>query len=1358
MTPRHFRMGSSALQLPRSACVIALSCVMLLCAGSSVAAPGSTPEITTNASGANSLRIEYRPTSCRLDTVHVGNVSYSRVRFDEAVYRLPGKETGLPDVPYRQIPLAFPTRQGGDVRIVAADYEEIRGVTVIPVPKMKSRDGFLEVAEYAQRNDGPSGRIPESIATLVAPAQVRSALIGGVRLWPVQYDPATHTLRKYTRIIAEVTFGGGRSEPVRASDVAMLGNGVSNPGMMQQWQVSDASLQKVVATSSVLASGDWYRITVPSEGIYKIDASYLSAAGIATGSIDPRTIKIYSNGGKELDEDVNASRPSDLVENAIYIEGESDGQMNSGDYILFYGNGTRGLRYDASARALRHYIHHYSEVNYYWLTFGGARGKRMATQASLNANPDNIVEQFNDAIYSEEEKINLLSSGKDWLGQSITGPSGSFTYVNALPGLVTNDLIVYRYSLVAHDETVPAFTVKDNGVTLGTYYPGTSANETYATGGVWQSTGTSTLTNGTSQFTVTFNSSSSASDAWIDWFEILYPRMLWAVDNYLRFRSPARTGIAEFRLQQFTASPMIFNVTDYANVQLISGVSGSYSFRDSTRASTLTEYCAAGPSAWKAPAGIQKMPNQDLHGFTAGAEFVILTSSEFKTVAERLKTYRSSAAGGGLSTVVVDVNDVYNEFSGGVPDITAIRDYLKYAYTTWTQKPVYVLFFGGGSYDYKGILGSKSSFVPTWQSPESRHDVDSYSTDDYLSAFGGDMIPWIASGRIPSRTLSEATTVVDKLIRYDADGLRDSWKTRAVFVGDDGWTSEGGDIEGPIHSNDAETASSASITPDEFEKKKIYIAEYPTVYTAAGRRKPGAAQDIIDNINQGALIVNYSGHGNPKVWAHEDIFDVSTSIPQLVNADRLSLFFVATCNFSAFDDPKINTGSSLLLNKADGGAVGVISATRKVYQGPNALLNQGTYRYMYLRDAYGRLTLLRASQALMLYKMAVYNGDNDQKFFYMGDPTTRLAYPSGFVSIDSINGQSVDSVGGSLRTTPVTLKALSRVSISGSVRNSQNLPDTSFKGTVSLRINDVSRTRTIVDFYPGYNWQYLAQGGTIYKGENSISNGRFRASFIVPKDISYADTTGTGRVMAYTTRTENDGTGFTSEIRIMGADSSAGNDTQGPTLKIALGNRSFRSGDVVDDHPTLIVDLHDSSGINTSTASIGHRIEAWINNTTESVDLTDHYTSTLDDFRNGTVQMSLSNLPPGRNTIRIRAWDSFNNSATAETYFEVASSSQLSITDVFNYPNPFSDETSFTFRHNQQSSLDVDVKIYTIAGRMIQNLHTVTNGEMMVRVPWDGRDRDGDRVANGVYLYKVIVRTIDGAYGSEALGKMSIAR
>jgi hypothetical protein len=330
--------------------------------------------------------------------------------------------------------------------------------------------------------------------------------------------------------------------------------------------------------------------------------------------------------------------------------------------------------------------------------------------------------------------------------------------------------------------------------------------------------------------------------------------------------------------------------------------------------------------------------------------------------------------------------------------------------------------------------------------------------------------------------------------------------------------------------------------------------------------------------------------------------------------------------------------------------------------------------------------------------------------------------------------------------------------VKGTIRSQDGQLDTTVSARVSLSVNDVSRTITIVNFAPGIDWSYIASGNMLYRGENSIVAGKFRAEFIVPKDISYSDSTTRGRLVAYFYGNDLDGAGYTNKINISGTNPTPSLDLTGPSMSLYLDSRNFRAGDLVGEQPTLFVDLIDSSGINTSASGIGHRIEAWVNNSSQSRDITDFYVSRLDNYQEGTVQYQLKSLPQGRNSVRIRAWDVFNNASTSETFFGVTSTDQLKISDVLNYPNPFAGGTTFTFKQNQLIPLSVTIKIYTLAGRLIQSLDQGFGGEPFVRIPWDGRDRDGDILANGVYLYKVVARTVDGRFSSEALGKLSVLK
>jgi len=1318
-------------------------------------------------SDAHAVLIEYRAQYLEPRAVVFGGTQYTIIEFQGAQSVSGSASAGGPDLRFRHIPVAFPGERGNSVQVIASDYEDIPNAVVPPVPTLhrggKSPGSLVHEADPVRYGLGRF--LPGPLAELSPVGKVRTMLLGGVRIMPVQFNPAARTIRKYTRVVLEVTFGAQSATLSSRGEDPLLKNVPVNYAAARTW--GGRSLGKVLAPSpSVLASGEWYRIPVTSEGMYRLDATYLSSLGINVGSIDPRTIRIYGNGGRELPEDITVPRAIDLLEDAIYVSGEADGKFDAGDYVVFYGKGVRGWSYDAQGKTLRHYIHDYSEVNYYWLTYGGGAGKRMTSQASLATSATDLLKDtFTDGVANEEEKTNLLlsslvggeGSGRQWFGQQVNSGS-SFTYVNNLAGLVPTGSILYRYALAGQADNPPSFTISEGGTPIGYAPLSLSGGYIVASEGVFQTSGKSSLSGNMSQLGFAYSGTGIDARGWIDWFEILYPRSLSGVNDSLRFYSPDTTAVVEYHMQGFSAMPMVFNVTDHANVRIVTGLGGSFLFRAPETVGTPSAYWAVAGNSWRVPPGGTKIANQNIRGYSGGADFIVVTASQYRSGANRLASYRADPLHGGMKVYVADVGQIYNEFGGGVTDVTAIRDFLKFAYDNWTPAPQFVLMLGQASFDYKGILGVPSSFVPTWETLESLDDLGSYGTDDFFAKFGDNDVPSLVVGRVSARTDAESDGFVDKLIRYENSSVADGWKMRMLFVGDDSWTPEDGESgNGTIHS-DAVEALATQYTPNEFEEKKVYLAEYPTVFTAAGRRKPGAYQAIVDQINKGVLVFNFAGHGNPVQLSNNDVFDVPTSIPQLKNADRFPVFFLATCNFSEFDDPLNRTGSEILINKPDGGAIGVVSANRKVYAGENAALNQGTYLAMFSRDAFGRLVVERPASALFSYKASGGNSDNDQKYSFMGDPTMRFQFPHGYASFDSINSRPLDSAGVPLAAV-AQFRSLSRITVAGTVRDASNRTDVSYNGRVQVTLNDASRIQTIVNFYPGVNWNYVATGGLLYRGENSVTSGKFTATFIVPKDIQYGDSLSRGRLVAYVSRADapaSDAEAYTGNVHVGGTDSSAVNTKTGPALQLYLGSRSYRAGDLVGENPLLLVDLADSSGINTSTSGVGHRIEAWLNNASQSTDLTNYYTSKLDSYREGTIQYQMQNLPEGKNTIRVRAWDSFDNSGSAETAFDVASSDRLSVTDIFNYPNPFgASGTEFTFRQNQTEPLSVTVKVFTVAGRLIRTLEEYTPGDSFVRIPWDGRDRDGDVIANGVYLYKLIVRTADGRFTSEALSKLS---
>jgi hypothetical protein len=677
-----------------------------------------------------------------------------------------------------------------------------------------------------------------------------------------------------------------------------------------------------------------------------------------------------------------------------------------------------------------------------------------------------------------------------------------------------------------------------------------------------------------------------------------------------------------------------------------------------------------------------------------------------------------------------------------------MRNFLKYAYTNWTRRPVYVLFFGDGSYDYKNIYNlSVRNFIPPIEKPNDfSSELDSYPSDDFITNISISKVSPVAvqpdfyHGRLNINSLAEANEAIDKIIRYESTDNFGIWKKKIMYVADDGWTTEqnhGG--ENSLHTDQCEAIAESHTTKD-FEKEKIYIVTYPAVITPSGRRKPGANVDIIKGWNDGRLIINYVGHGSADLWAHEHIFVRDESIPQLHNGSKLPLVTIASCDLLRWDDPfSISAGEQLVT--INSGAIGVIGATRPVYSYNNAVLNNYFWDHM----MYDKDTLnlpIRIGKVMYRCKLNIDLHDNDAKYGLEGDPTVRISIPQYFTTIDSINNTSTYDP-----TIVDTIKALQKVVIKGRILNPDNSFWDTYNGEITIKILDVDKKIVYYDF--GYPFNFKLDGGIIFKGKTKISNGKWTIKFVVPRDISYS--TGYGKLTTYFSNQTTEGTGYTDRFILNGIDTTAVSDTTGPIISTYLDSRDFRSGDVVNQNTKIIADFFDLSGINL-TGQIGHKLEAIINdNENSKIDLTPYYNSDT-SYQHGTLEYPMQNLTDGKYKLKIRAWDTYNNLSESIIYFDVKSNAELFVDKVYNYPNPFKDFTSFTFQHNLDSPVSIKIKIYTVSGRLIKELTRTNIADKNVIIDWDGRDNDSDAIANGTYIYKITIKSDDGIFNKTTTG------
>ncbi|HVN47204.1 MAG TPA: C25 family cysteine peptidase, partial [Bacteroidota bacterium] len=584
------------------------------------------------------------------------------------------------------------------------------------------------------------------------------------------------------------------------------------------------------------------------------------------------------------------------------------------------------------------------------------------------------------------------------------------------------------------------------------------------------------------------------------------------------------------------------------------------------------------------------------------------------------------------------------------------------------------------------------------------------------------------------------------IISYETASPHDLWRNRITFVGDDGKTTSSDDGDQYTQAMD-DLAS--TYTPNNFEKQKIYSIVYPTATTGAGRRKPAVNAAIDQAINDGTLIINYDGHGSPQLWSYESIFTQTEDLPLLTNKNRLTFVMTATCDYAHYDNPTDLSAGEQLLTMDQGGAAGVFSSTRAVYYGDNEALNQSFYSYLFPGDSVYQQTP-RLGDILWSAKQETTDPDptsqryiNNMKYTLFADPTMRLVAPQGKLQIDSIDGTAALNV--------VSVKSLAVPRVSGTVKQADGSIDTAL-----IQMFGPKQTIAVTDadsLWVGFS--FVKDGPILYQGEIPVVNGKFSGMIPIPKDVSFGNQ---ARISVYGWGSQSDVIGFTDSVKISGVDTTVAVDTVGPAMTIALDGAQAYDGMEVQPNATLQIKLDDSSGINSASLGIGHNITATLTNPDAIVNLSTYYRSDLGTYKHGTVTYEFNNLTEGRHELTVKAWDIQNNSSEKAIYFEVHAPDDAGIYQVYNFPNPFSRETNFTFQRNSNSPIDVDIRIYSIAGRLIETLSIPNVTDRFVKIPWNGRDKDGSAIANGVYLYKLIVHTQDRKNSNEIIGKLAVIR
>lgn len=1116
--------------------------------------------------------------------------------------------------------------------------------------------------------------------------------------------------------------------------------------------------------NSVLKDGTVYQIAVGEDGTYKLSYSFLkNTLGITNlDEIDPRTIKLYGNGGGHQPEYIFAERPDDLIENHIFVSGEADGRFDSGDYILFYAQGPHRWSYDATNTRFVRQTNIYDTRNHYFIKISAGTGLRVSERASVQASTstqayDNIKRYENDLI-NPLFAVDKTPGGQRWYGELFRiAREQTFRNLFMFAGLIPTEPAQVEAVMGVRTNRSSTFQLVIGPETLTSSLSGTvplDGTDAEITNPVVRDASIRTSANlAAEQVDVTlkfpFPAGATVSEGWLDYIQITARCALtWPGSGQLAFRDTRSLNQAStsFRLGNASADVWVWDVSDPLRPirQLTESSASTLSFGVET--TSLREFIAFKPTDnLLQPEAIGKRAPQNLHGITS-AEMLIIYHPDFRDAAERLAAHRREFSG--LDVVTVDVSLIYPEFSSGKVDPTAIRDFVYMVYQRDPAALKYLLLVGDGSFDCRGIYPNLSrNFVPVYEN-NSLAEISGYAADDYYGIFDG-MAAFnplaydlnIGVGRLPVNTLTEANAAVEKIINYDIDpaNFRD-WRARLLFVGDD--------QDNATHSDDANQAANvAKQAMPALNQEKLFFDLFPQESTPAGDFYPPVSEGIDRSIFRGVLAATYLGHGGPRGWAQERVL----TIPQIQswdNSKQLPLFITATCTFAAYDDASFVSAGEEMFLAPRGGAIGLLTTVRPVYASSNSQLTDATLRALLNRQSDGSWpTLGSVIRKAKNERSTPGNFDNERKFVLLGDPATRLAIPDYYVTTLSVNNQAV--VEGRLDT----LRALQEVTIEGQVIGLDSQLLTNFNGIVYPTVYDKEQSVNTLEQDPDSPARtYQVQRNVLFKGRAQVTNGRFSFQFVVPKDINYSF--GAGKISYYAADIDQmvDAAGYYQGVIIGGSSANDFADDQGPDVEVFINTADFAFGSIVDNDPVLLVKLSDDNGINVSGNSIGHDLEAVLNDDVQNtLLLNDFYEAEIDNYRKGEARYPLGNLPSGRHRVKVRAWDVANNSAEGFTEFVIAENGKVALQHVLNYPNPFTDRTCFQFDHNLAGQdLDVIIQIYTVSGRLVKTLNAqmpASDGAVRLDdcIEWDGKDEYGDQLARGVYLYQLRVRTTDGS-------------
>jgi len=1139
------------------------------------------------------------------------------------------------------------------------------------------------------------------------------------QLWLPLHQPA-HRYLTYVKL--EILFSPEAGGKLTRGEPPL---GFINRAQAHNWRLARTT---PLGRAVNLPAGTWFRIPITANGIYSLSAENFPPDVQVP---DPAYWRLYSPywNGYPLKEKLPEGEvpPPNLQTLAYQIERTT----GSSSRILFYARGPQGDYNDDFQ------VHPFADTLSYWLVIPdqiSINPDTITTLASTTGTAVDTIRSYRAVFYHELDQVNILHSGQVWVGEQFNGISDFRSFNFQILGLDTHQPVTFSAHFLGtlnyEDRVQHYYSIFLNEIEMAVGQDFYDNNHDIHVHGTANG---NILREGSNLLLIQYSGSSQNATSYLDSFRLDYYRYF--VPQGEIIQAPIQLGSGLTRVQ-ISAELRTWDVTDFNHPTAWQVESDGFQLVSPGR-----HFLVAFTEDQIRNAQLQPAPPLDqpvLRTTQIQADYIVITPRVFGEQARRFQTIRENLVpiGERMAVVIAYLDDIYLEFSGGVPDPMALKYFLAYAYHNWqAPRPQYVLLLGDGDFDYRNLTGLSANRVPTWQI-NGLSDISSYATDDrYVYVDGQDVVPDLAIGRIPAQDVAELEAWLDKLEAYLLEPPPGLWRNTLTLVGDDPLRPNNNE---PEHIYQSENI--AGRLPRSMLVKKIYLTEYPEVQDPNSPyvRKPAAKEDLLQKLYDGTVLVNYMGHGSPYVWAQEQVF-VQADLSRVQTGDKLPFWTAGTCDWGKFDDLSTDAVSEDLLLMEHNGAIGALAATRKSFSTTNANLF-----YKFFDNLFPNLNSSRSLElgiAVMLAKAATGNQSNNEKYILFCDPALKLATP-----VDQGRVLSID---------PAVPLAMGPLEYTGDV-GSDGLP--AF-GTASITAYDSPRrvTRTYSWYYHGTEYtgslSYNLPGKRIFRGLARVEQGQYQGRFIVPKDIRYQGRQGILNVLYWNDTLS--GVAFVDTLSFQGSDTTQQNQ-EGPRIRFLLNHSPLMDGDRLSANEPLEIELRDPQGINL-TGSSGHSILLVIDDDQENaLELTDLFSYDLDSTTVGRLSYTLSQISPGEHTLWVQAWDNLNNPGTAEITLDFFSAEEFRVYEALNFPNPMTSDTHFTFRVSHPAQ--VVIRIFTLSGRKIRELQAGVLEPGFNQIYWDGLDRYGKELPNGVYLYTISAKQSAGKASYSLVEKLVIAR